>query len=297
MNFKDLKIVFAGCARDCADFLPKTLNNIRYYSSLFNEHYTIIVENGSKDKTREILNKNQNKNDNFLFCDHFNQLPYRGQRLERGRNLIIETIKEDKKLRNCDLFIMLDLDDMGTYKINSEDIKNSIEFLFSKEDIAGVFANQEGIYYDMWTLRDDTYCKDDFWAEVFKFLMKNKNSFEQISKQLFDQAKKEVIDKKLLSFKRTEPPILVKSAFGGFGIYKMDKVLKNQNKYQGIQNFEVYTKDNKKININYQKCEHVNFNEGFIKQNLKLYILPNLINHKFLNLEFNPVSALNLLIK
>ena len=61
MNFKDLKIVFAGCARDCADFLPKTLNNIRYYASLFNEHYTIIVENGSKDKTREILNKNQKK--------------------------------------------------------------------------------------------------------------------------------------------------------------------------------------------------------------------------------------------
>ena len=69
------------------------------------------------------------------------------------------------------------------------------------------------------------------------------------------------------------------------------------NKYQGIQNFEVYTKDNKKINVNYQKCEHVNFNEGFIKQNLKLYILPNLINHKFPNLEFNAVSALNLLIK
>ena len=297
MNFKDLKIVFAGCARDCADFLPKTLNNIRYYASLFNEHYTIIVENGSKDKTREILNKNKKKNDNFLFCDHFNQLPYRGQRLERGRNLIIETIKKNKKLISCDLFIMLDLDDIGTYKINSDDIKYSIKFLYSKEDIAGVFANQEGLYYDIWTLRDDNYCKDDFWAEVFKFLIKNKNSSEQISKNLLDQAKVEVIDKKILSFKKNSPPILVKSAFGGFGIYKMKKVLKNKNKYQGIQNFDVYTKDNKKINVNYQKCEHVNFNEGFADQNSKLYILPHLINHKFSNFEFDAVSALNLLIK
>ena len=297
MNFKNLKVVFAGCARDCANFLPKTLENIRYYASYFDEHYTVIVENGSKDTTREILNKNRKKNDNFLFCDHFNQLPYRGQRLERGRNLILDTIKEDQKLKNCDLFIMLDLDDMGTYKINIDDIINAIEFLFSKENIAGVFANQEGLYYDIWTLRDDKYCKEDFWADVFKFLIKNKNSFEQISKKLLDLAKKEVIDKKILSFKRTEPPILVKSAFGGFGIYKMEKVLKNQNKYQGIQNFDVYTKDNKKINVNYQKCEHVNFNEGFTKQNSKLYILPSLINYKFSNLEFNAVSALNLLIK
>ena len=297
MNFKDLKVVFAGCARNCANYLPKTLENIRYYGSYFEDYHTVIVENGSKDTTREILNKNQNKNDNFLFCDHFNQLPYRGQRLERGRNLIIETIKKNKKLISCDLFIMLDLDDIGTYKINSDDIKYSIKFLYSKEDIAGVFANQEGLYYDIWTLRDDNYCKDDFWAEVFKFLIKNKNSSEQISKNLLDQAKVEVIDKKILSFKKNSPPILVKSAFGGFGIYKMKKVLKNKNKYQGIQNFDVYTKDNKKINVNYQKCEHVNFNEGFADQNSKLYILPHLINHKFSNFEFNAVSALNLLIK
>ena len=58
MNIKDLKVVFAGCARDCATFLPDTINNIRSYSKLFKESHTIIVENGSKDKTKEILNQN-----------------------------------------------------------------------------------------------------------------------------------------------------------------------------------------------------------------------------------------------
>ena len=66
MNLKDLKVVFAGCARNCSNFLPKVLDNIEFYSSFFSESYMIIVENGSTDKTKEILKNNQNKK-NF-FC-------------------------------------------------------------------------------------------------------------------------------------------------------------------------------------------------------------------------------------
>ena len=60
MNLKNLKVVFAGCARDCSDFLPNVLDNIKAYSSLFDESYTIIVENGSVDKTKEILKEKKN---------------------------------------------------------------------------------------------------------------------------------------------------------------------------------------------------------------------------------------------
>ena len=52
MNLKDLKVVFAGCARNCSNFLPKVLDNIEVYSSFFSESYMIIVENGSTDKTK-----------------------------------------------------------------------------------------------------------------------------------------------------------------------------------------------------------------------------------------------------
>ena len=95
----------------------------------------IVVENGSTDKTKEILKTNKNEKNFFLFQDDISNLPYRGQRLEKARNLIIETIKQSSNLINCDLFIMLDLDDMGTYRINENDILNSINFLFSKEEI------------------------------------------------------------------------------------------------------------------------------------------------------------------
>ena len=128
-------------------------------------------------------------------------------------------------------------------------------------------------------------------------MIKNKNLSEQVSKDNFIEAKKEIIDKKTFSFNVTMPPILVESAFGGFGIYKMKNVLNNKKKYKGVQNIEVISKDKKKIKLKYQKCEHVNFNQGIVDQNLKLYILPFLINRGYGKLTFYLQSAINYIIK
>lgn len=297
MNMNELKVVFAGCARDCSTHLPETIKNIRSYSKLFKESYTLIVENGSKDKTKEILNQNLNENDIFLFREDLNQLPNRGQRLESARNIIIDTIRDNEKLKNCDLFVVIDLDDVGTYKINDQDILKAVEFLFSKKKIGAVFANQLGTYNDMWTLRDQRYCKNDFWVEVLQLLIKNKNLAEQISKDNFIEVKKRIIDKKTISFDVNMPPILVESAFGGFGMYKMKNVINNKQKYIGVQNIEVISKDKKKIKLKYQKCEHVNFNQGIVEQNLELYILPFLINRGYRELTFSPQAAINFIVK
>ena len=297
MNLKDLKVVFAGCARNCSNFLPKVLENIEFYSSFFSESYIVIVENGSTDRTKEILKDNKNKKNIFLFEDHLNKLPYRGQRLEKARNLIIETIKKNKNLFSCDLFIMLDLDDIGTYRIEEKNILDSIKFLFSKEEIGGVFANQLGTYYDMWTLRDQKYCKNDFWVEVLQFLINNKNSKDKISKTNIEEVKKNIIDKKTYSFEKNHAPIKVESAFGGFGIYKMKYVLKNNRKYEGTQIVDLISKDQKRLKVKYQKCEHVNFNQGLIDQNLELYILPNLINRDYEKNIFPPSASISLIIK
>lgn len=297
MNLKDLKVVFAGCARNCSNFLPKVLENIEFYSSFFSESYMVIVENGSTDRTKEILKDNKNKKSIFLFEDDLNKLPYRGQRLEKARNLIIETIKKNKNLFSCDLFIMLDLDDIGTYRIEEKNILDSIKFLFSKEEIGGVFANQLGTYYDMWTLRDQKYCKNDFWVEVLQFLINNKNSKDKISKTNIEEVKKNIIDKKTYSFEKNHAPIKVESAFGGFGIYKMKYVLKNNRKYEGTQIVDLISKDQKRLKVKYQKCEHVNFNQGLIDQNLELYILPNLINRDYEKNVFPPSASISLIIK
>ena len=111
------------------------------------------------------------------------------------------------------------------------------------------------------------------------------------------EVKKKILDKKIFSFDPSMSPILVESAFGGFGIYKMKNVLNNVNKYKGTQSIEVISKDEKKIKLKYQKCEHVNFNQGLAEQNLNLYILPYLINRGHEKQFFLPEVAINLIIK
>ncbi len=297
MNLQELNVVFAGCAKDCEPFIITSLQNIDYYSSLFKKSYQVIVENGSSDKTRDILKKNKSINNFYLFEDHLNELPVRGFRLEKARNIIIENIKKNDQLKKCDLLIVLDLDESGNYKINLKDISEAIEFLFSKKTIGAVFANQLGTYYDMWTLRDNKYCQNDFWGEILQNIIKKITLKEKISEDILNQVKRDFIDKKTFSFDKSSSPIKVNSAFGGFGIYKMEYILKNKRFYQGSQIIDVFFKDNSKAKIKFQKCEHVNFNYGLIDQNLELYILPFLINRKYLDVTFPPQAAINLIIK
>ena len=296
-NFKNKKVVFAGCARDCEKYLEKTLNNINDYASLFEKSYQIIIENGSKDKTRDILKSQKTPNCYYLFEDELNQYRTRGERLEKARNKIIKKIKSEPNLSNCDILVILDFDDTGEYKIDNQNILKSLEFLYSKNNIAGIFANQLGTYYDMWTLRDEKYCKNDFWAEVLQNISIKVLPTEQITPQILNEVGDDYVKKKTYSFDINQDPIKVNSAFGGFGIYKMENVIKNKRSYEGTQIIDLRFKDDTIIKTKFQKCEHVNFNLGFIDQNCELYILPYLINRDFMDLTFPPHIAPQFIIK
>lgn len=297
ISSKKLNVIFAGCARDCEKFIQKSLDNIKYYSSFFNKSIKIIVENGSNDKTREILEKNKNPDDLYLNADHLNNLPIRGLRLEKARNLIVEKIKNDLELKQYDLLIILDLDGSGNYKIKKEHLTQSIDFLFSDKKTGAVFANQLGTYYDMWTLRHSKLCKNDFWAEALQKITLKINQKDKISQKILDEISREFLSKKTFIFDAKLDPIKVLSAFGGFGIYKMKSVLQNNRLYKGTQIIDLEFKDSTKVKINYQQCEHVNFNLGLIDEGYDLYILPYLINREYVDVIFPPQAAINLIIK
>ena len=296
IDLKNLNVVFAGCARNCEKYIPKVFENLKSYSSLFKDSYKIIVENGSKDKTREILKSLKNNKDYFYFKDEFNDFNFRGKRLEFARNLIIEKIKENYLLSKCHLLIILDFDDNSLYRINEYNLKKAINFLFSKENIGAVFANQDGIYYDMWGLLDQKYCKNDFWVDALKYITKKINPGDRVSNELLEDMKINLLDKKKIKFEQNMPPIKVKSAYGGFGIYKMNYVIKNERRYEGFQKIDLIFKDGTKKQIDYQKNEIVNFNEGLRDLGLELYILPYLINNKYTGRHFPPKAAFALII-
>ena len=221
---------------------------------------------------------------------------YRGKRLEHARNLIIDTIKENEVLKKCDLFVALDFDDRNIEKIEIESITKAINFLISDEKRAGVFANQIGTYYDMWGLIDEKYCQNDFWVQTLKEIAIKTSPNEKISSEMLTKFQK-YLDIKKLNFDPNLKPIKVKSAYGGLGIYKINKVIENKRKYKGDQIVELVFKDGTKKNIFYQKNEIVNFNLGFGDIGSELYILPYLINNKNSDCYFPVKAAFSLIIK
>ena len=293
---KELKTVFAGCAKDCEKHLPTVLDNIDQYSKIFKKSSKIIVENGSTDRTKEILKQIRNNDDIIIFRDDFNQFKQRGTRLALARNLIIEQIKENKAFRNFDLLIVLDLDDRNKFKIENHNFIKALNFLYSKNDIAAVFANQPGDYFDIWTLRDNLYSKNDFWCEALRYASSKLNSYDPITRETLSDLKQNFLDKNKLSFNSNSPPYKVKSAFGGFGIYKISKILENKNKYVGEQEFSIRFLDGIEKKVYYQKCEHVNFNLGFYEMGLNLYILPYLINSNVNFENLRPEAAFQFII-
>ena len=101
---------------------------------------------------------------------------------------------------------------------------------------------------------------------------------------------------KKVSFPINSSPFKVLSAFGGLGIYKINKIKENKKKYIGEQELSVKFKDGIEKKISYQKCEHVSFHQGFNDMNLDLFVLPYLINSMSEDVKILPQSAFALII-
>ena len=295
-HLNNLNVIFAGCAKNCEKYLSEVFKNIQSYGSLFKKSFKIIVENGSSDDTKKILKKYENDESVLHFRDDLNLIEHRTIRLALARNLIIKEIRNNQKIKNFDLLIMLDFDDRGVFKIEEYNLIKAIEFLFSKDNIAGVFANQPDLYFDMWALMDHHDFKGDYFGDALKFAAAKMQSTDKINREILLDLKKNYFDKKKISFPINSPPLKVISAFGGFGIYKIKKILDNKNIYEGEQEINIKFKDGVNKKIFYQKCEHKSFHQGFNDMNSDLFILPYLINSKKIDLEIFPQSAFALVI-
>ncbi|QWD87133.1 hypothetical protein AOC06_00695 [Polynucleobacter paludilacus] len=276
------RVIFAGIARDCEKFLPNVLEEISSLSEIFIDSAFIFLENDSQDLTKKILNDWGQSKNNFtlLNMDGLGQLPIRTLRLEYLRNTYIEFIKKNDVISNFDYLLTLDMDDVNTEGLNIDRFIESVQFLDAAADRAAVFANQEGIYYDMWALRHKELCPGDIWEEALDFVDKFKLSDVEAYQKTFR--------KRILSFDKNRDFVEVDSAFGGIGIYKLSYVLNNPNPYLGSKVKVLMSADKKVLISRMQVCEHVHFHRGIRAIGGKLFINPALINFKNKNENFNP---------
>ena len=272
------KIVFVGLAQNCAQYLPAVLRNIENMATLASESAFLFLENDSTDNTKAILNGWGSDRPNFtlLNFDGLNGVAVRTVKLEILRNAYVECLRTYKNLKDFDLAVLIDMDDVATWPIDLGELLKAVQFIQSDPQNAGVFANQLGTYYDIWALRHKTLCPGDAWEEVIDY----KNSYPAASNE---EAFNQTFKKRIPSFSPTEKPIEVDSAFGGLGIYRMSYILMNPNPYLGSKIKSLPAPNGIFKVSRRQFCEHVHFHAGIRTLGGKLFIWPALINGEIRN--------------
>ena len=265
-------IVFAGCARNCQSYLPAVLNNIERIRSLFATSAMLVCENDSTDNTRDILADWGRSAPNFtlLNLDGLGQTPWPNLRLEFARNTLLDNIRSWPSLRSHELLLVLDFDDVNANDLDLNQLSGALEWMTAQDDVAAIFPNQVGgNYYDMWALRHKTLCPTDIWEDVADYQRLHQCDDETAFAAVFKTRE--------FSLPTDAAPLEVDSAFGGFGAYRLDYVLRNPNPYLG-QKTKVIQDAGTIAIVRWQQCEHVHFHAGLRSLGGKLFIIPALVN-------------------
>lgn len=229
-----------------------------------------LVESDSTDATVETLQNLSIQKSGFGFKSFGNlrpRFPKRTERIRFCRNAYVDYIQAHLQQRKWDYVIVADLDGMNS-AITEKRILNSLR---REKDWDACFANQTLGYYDLYALRADNWVQRDCFYELTEmqeasvFRKKYSNSFlDFLSAFLhFDRMRRKVIYKRMKRLKGDLVP--VKSAFGGFGIYKTEI-------FERIN----YDKSN---SVEKSECEHLDLHHKCLQYGFRLVIDPKLINN------------------
>jgi hypothetical protein len=234
---KNYNVIFAGTCRNVDKHIERVLNSVEECGRKFNDYAVVIYENDSSDKTRTILNRMKKDNYHYIFEDNIKE-PRRTKRLERGRNMCLEKVRELNSDTYYQYLIVLDMDEIngkGTFV-------KTIDSCFVDMNWDVLAGNQSGRYYDLWALRNSDLnydCRHE-WRQKGHCMYRN-------------------ITYPTGQWKEVD------SAFGGIAIYKLSSIPEHC-KYVGEH------KDSM------EKCEHVEFHECIKANGGKLYINGDFLN-------------------
>jgi len=251
--------LICGCVKNCEQYLDNVFNNIEKIQKLFIKSKIIISFDVSNDFTLKKLIELKQKYDIDIIINKDPITNSRTLNIERARNKILNKIYNE--YNEYDYFIMIDMDDVSSKPINIDVLKEILDK--KKVNIwDGLFFNNAN-YYDFWALN----FKD------FQYSCWHSNNVTKLINLMNSEFKNEIKNKEFME---------CQSAFGGFGIYKINKF--NNCYYRSLIDLSLFNKQNieniyKKYNIKYiinsniYDCEHRYFHLKAIKQNkVKLFI-------------------------
>jgi hypothetical protein len=252
-SLKRLRAVFVGAARNCAEHLPRVLDNLARLSALYAEAGSVFAISDSTDETAQILDQwMANRRGSIVDLGTLElSVPLRTERLAIARNACLDEVNR-LKYSEYDHLVVADLDNVMALPISTASFAAAACWLDSDSRRAGAFANSIPYYYDIWSLRHEVWCPHDCWHAIWY-----RNSNEP-----FEAAKIREVFARQIAIPRWLPPIRVQSAFGGLGIYKTSYT--KGARYKGAD---------KELR---QTSEHVQFNRDIGRAGGSLYIFPSL---------------------
>jgi hypothetical protein len=253
-HYSDSNFVVICTVRNVERTLVKEFKNLTKAFSGTKHVNWIIVESDSEDSTPKLGEQLSKENSNVLFVSLgklAEKIPYRTARIAHSRNVALKKLSNENYFSSLDYIILADIDGR-----NRDFNKEAFQSSWNIPDWDVMTANQDGLYYDIWALRHETWCPSDCWIDAKKLQHEIglENSIDVSVKS------------KMIVIKEDIKPIRVLSAFGGLAVYKSE-LFEHMNYLEGLLEGE-------------EICDHVFVNLKLSKLGKKIFINPRMINYR-----------------
>lgn len=252
-----MNIFFAGCARDCANYVALNIEAILAIADKIgcDTAKIFVAENNSKDETRAVIAQMASQDSRVIpvFLDDLDEIiGSREARIAFCRDRLLDEILN---ARIDGLYIPIDLDAQIAASLLFDQFKMACR-LVSSGSCVGIFPSSRPYYYDIHALREPVWCPRSSWKSLYD--ANARGALWSLLAYIFFISSKQ---QHYLQLQVDRPKLIpVLSAFGGMGIYSLSAVVKYGARYSSSD----LEQDRLKL------CEHVVFN-AFLK---KLFIYP-----------------------
>lgn len=207
-NLGDLRIRIVGLTRNSERILAKSVTVLERAFDGALEVDFFVVESNSSDRTLDVLGHLRDSMGNFSFVS-LGHLPdgdeKRSERLAICRNKYLDVLNE-MNLGSDSIVAVADLDG-----VNKRLSSAAVRSCFTRTDWDAVFANQRGRYYDIWALREDSWCPDNY--TVYSDFLKRLGTSPLEAYRL-------ALRPRQINIPSSAEWLPVRSAFGGLALYR-----------------------------------------------------------------------------
>jgi hypothetical protein len=161
---RTLDMVFLCLARDCEETIPAFFSFVRDLESAGIRCALLIGEDGSRDRTRALLEGAHGLDLDVLDTAFMSAAPTRLARMAVGRQALLERARA--KMPSHRFVCVADLDDVMMEPPSVRSIEEALRTLLLNDQVFAIGAGSQPYYYDLLSLKDE----DCEFASLFRDL-------------------------------------------------------------------------------------------------------------------------------